>query len=99
MNREEAREASRLWLEEAALAPEAQTLREKGWQIVSRYGYTHGTGWSIARVSAHNPARGTSVTLLWDGKQLHGRLKSPLKAAEYHTDYIRAATRHDELSP
>uniref|UniRef100_UPI003BEEDED6 hypothetical protein n=1 Tax=Burkholderia arboris TaxID=488730 RepID=UPI003BEEDED6 len=56
----------------------------------------HGTGWSIARVSAPESSSGKWVTLLWDGKQLHGRFKSPLKAAEYHADYIRAATRNDQ---
>lgn len=95
MNREEANEASRLWVEEAALTSEAQTLREMGWQIVSPYGYSHGTGRTIARVSAPDPSRGKWVTLLWDGMQLHGRFKSPLKAAQYYAERVRVATRQD----
>ncbi|MFY4707365.1 hypothetical protein [Burkholderia glumae] len=47
MDREAANEASRLWVEAAAQTPEAQALIALGWQVVSPYGYSHPSGWTI----------------------------------------------------
>ncbi|WP_186027448.1 hypothetical protein [Burkholderia gladioli] len=80
MDREVANEASRQWVEAAGQTPEAQALIALGWHVVSPYGYSHPSGWTIGRYRTD----GVWETVLWEGTHIHGRFKNPLTAARHH---------------
>ncbi|MBU9426437.1 hypothetical protein [Burkholderia gladioli] len=86
MDREQRDEASRRWVQAAAEKPEAQALIALGWQVVSPYGYSHASGWTIEDIRTD----GKWDTLLWEGRHIHKRFESPLEAANYHADLMRA---------
>lgn len=80
MDREQRDEASRRWVRAAAQTEEAQALVALGWQVVSPYGYSHPSGWTIERCSINGEWR----TLLWNGPHIYDRFATPLAAAEHH---------------
>ncbi|WP_186043949.1 hypothetical protein [Burkholderia gladioli] len=94
MDREQRDEASRRWIQAAAQKPEAQPLVALGWQVVSPYGYSHPSGWTIERCKIDGQWR----TLLWKGLHIYDRFKSPLAAAEHHATSVKnpSATIRDE---
>lgn len=80
MDREQRDEASRRWVRAAAQTEEAQALVALGWQVVSPYGYSHPSGWTIERCCINGEWR----TLLWNGPHIYDRFATPLAAAEHH---------------
>ncbi|WP_186130637.1 hypothetical protein [Burkholderia gladioli] len=80
MDREQRDEASRRWIQAAAQTPEAQALVALGWQVVSPYGYSHASGWTIERCKIDGEWR----TLLWKGLHIFKRFPSPEAAAVHH---------------
>ncbi|MCM2547246.1 hypothetical protein [Burkholderia glumae] len=94
MDREAANEASRLWVEAAAQTPEAQALIALGWQVVSPYGYSHPSGWTIEAIRTN----GKWQTLLWKGRHIHDRFRRPLDAARAHADLVKPGGREDKSS-
>ncbi|WP_186117742.1 hypothetical protein [Burkholderia gladioli] len=86
MNREQRDEASQRWIQAAAQTPEAQALVALGWQVVSPYGYSHPSGWTIEDIRTD----GKWQTLLWKGKHIQDRFDSPLAAANHHAAIISA---------
>ncbi|WP_186128618.1 hypothetical protein [Burkholderia gladioli] len=90
MDREQRDEASRRWIQAAAQTPEAQALVAMGWQVVSPYGYSHASGWTIEDIRTD----GKWETIMWNGRHIHDRFASPLAAAQYHADFIDRVTEH-----
>ncbi|WP_186031711.1 hypothetical protein [Burkholderia gladioli] len=82
MDREQRDEASRRWIQAAAQTPEAQALVALGWQVVSPYGYSHASGWTIERCKINGEWR----TLLWKGLHIYDRFPDPEAAATHHAD-------------
>lgn len=80
MDREQRDEASRRWIQAAAQTPEAQALVALGWQVVSPYGYSHASGWTIERCKINGEWR----TLLWKGLHIFERFPTPEAAAVHH---------------
>lgn len=85
MDREQRADASRQWVQKAAETPEAKAMLALGWQVVSPYGYSHPTGWTIEDIRTE----GKWETLMWHGRHIHDRFKSPLDAATLHAELTK----------
>ncbi len=64
----------------AARTPEAQALVALGSQVVSPYGYSHPSGWTIERCHIE----GEWKTFSWKGLRIYDRFPSPEAAAAHH---------------
>ncbi|WP_229773083.1 hypothetical protein, partial [Burkholderia cenocepacia] len=51
-----------------------------GWTVVSDYGYSHWTGWTVGVCRV----RVRWITELWSGTSLHATVDSPVAAARLH---------------
>lgn len=60
------------------------TMVALGWTVVSDYGYSHRSGWTIGVCRVH----GKWVTELWDGTTLHANVDSPVAAARIHRELV-----------
>ncbi|WP_186138388.1 hypothetical protein [Burkholderia gladioli] len=95
MDREQRDEASRRWVRAAAQTEEAQALVALGWQVVSPYGYSHPSGWTIERCSINGEWR----TLLWKGQHIYDRFETPLAAAEHHAMSVQSPSSAIRTEP
>lgn len=71
----------------APMLEQRDTMVALGWTVVSDYGYSHSSGWTIGvcRVRDH------WVVELWDGTSLHANLDSPVAAARLHREIVAEA--------
>ncbi len=88
MAREQRDEASRRWVRAAAQTEEAQAFVALGWQVVSPYGYSHPSGWTIER----SKIDGEWKTHMWKGRHIHDRFSSPEAAAACHADLTQSGS-------
>ncbi|MDN7894206.1 hypothetical protein QZM93_36995 [Burkholderia cepacia] len=58
-----------------------------GWTVVSDYGYSHRSGWTIGVCRV----RDKWVVELWDGTSLHANVDSPVAAARLHRELVAEA--------
>ncbi|WP_175978116.1 hypothetical protein [Burkholderia sp. BCC1047] len=68
----------------APMLEQREAMVAFGWTVVSDYGYSHRSGWTIGVCRV----RGRWVTELWDGMSLHANVDSPLAAARLHRDLV-----------
>ncbi|MGS1047522.1 hypothetical protein ACVCIC_01235 [Burkholderia glumae] len=65
-----------------------------GWQVISPYGYSHPSGWTIEDIRTN----GKWQTLLWKGRHIHDRFRRPLDAARAHAELVKPSGREDKSS-
>ncbi|ALV61651.1 MULTISPECIES: hypothetical protein [Burkholderia] len=78
----------------APMLEQRDTMVALGWTVVSDYGYSHASGWTIGVCRVHDKW----VVELWDGRSLHATVDSPVAAARLHREIIAGAnsnTRDD----
>ncbi|WP_367190313.1 hypothetical protein [Burkholderia sp. Ed8] len=78
----------------APMLEQRDTMVALGWAVVSDYGYSHTSGWTIGVCRV----RDKWVVELWDGTSLHATVDSPVAAARLHREIVAGAnsnTRDD----
>ncbi|MCA7981403.1 MULTISPECIES: hypothetical protein [Burkholderia cepacia complex] len=71
----------------APMLEQRDTMVALGWTVVSDYGYSHRSGWTIGVCRVH----GKWVVELWDGTSLHANVDSPVAAARLHRELVAEA--------
>ncbi|KUY85249.1 hypothetical protein WS50_27250 [Burkholderia territorii] len=71
----------------APMLEQRDTMVALGWSVVSDYGYSHRSGWTIGVCRV----RDKWVVELWDGTSLHANVDSPVAAARLHWELIAEA--------
>lgn len=68
----------------APMLEQRDTMVALGWTVVSDYGYSHRSGWTIGVCRV----RDKWVVELWDGTSLHANVNSPVAAARLHRELV-----------
>ncbi|MBN3827206.1 hypothetical protein G3O00_26770 [Burkholderia sp. Ac-20384] len=68
----------------APMLEQRDTMVALGWTVVSDYGYSHRSGWTIGVCRV----RDKWVVELWDGTSLHANVDSPVAAARLHRELV-----------
>ncbi|WP_175971951.1 hypothetical protein [Burkholderia sp. BCC0322] len=71
----------------APMLEQRDTMVALGWTVVSDYGYSHRSGWTIGICRV----RDKWVVELWDGTSLHAKVNSPVAAARLHRELVAEA--------
>lgn len=70
----------------------ARQMVALGWTVVSDYGYSHRSGWTIGICRV----RDKYTVELWDGTSLHSVVDSPVAAVRLHREWV---TESDPSAP
>ncbi|WP_126284751.1 hypothetical protein [Burkholderia stagnalis] len=76
----------------APMLEQRETMVALGWTVVSDYGYSHRSGWTIAVCRV----RDKWTVELWDGTSLHAVVDSPVAAVRLHRELV---TESDSSTP
>ncbi|MFA8329268.1 hypothetical protein [Burkholderia ubonensis] len=68
----------------APMLEQRETMVALGWTVVSDYGYSHRSGWTIAVCRVHD----RWTVELWDGTSLHAVVDSPVAAVRLHRELV-----------
>ncbi|MCA8023578.1 hypothetical protein [Burkholderia metallica] len=71
----------------APMLEQRDTMVALGWTVVSDYGYSHRSGWTIGVCRV----RDKWVVELWDGTSFHANVYSPVAAARLHRELVAMA--------
>ncbi|KVO12618.1 hypothetical protein WJ85_03590 [Burkholderia ubonensis] len=76
----------------APMLEQRETMVALGWTVVSDYGYSHRSGWTIGVCRVHD----RWTVELWDGTSLHAVVDSPVAAVRLHRELV---TESEPSSP
>ncbi|KWF83373.1 hypothetical protein WL94_23340 [Burkholderia cepacia] len=68
----------------APMLEQRETVVALGWTVVSDYGYSHRSGWTIGVCRV----RDKWTVELWDGESLHAVVDSPVAAVRLHRELV-----------
>ena len=68
----------------APMLEQRDTMVALGWTVVSDYGYSHRSGWTIGVCRV----RDKWTVELWDGTSLHAVVDSPVAAVRLHRELV-----------
>lgn len=68
----------------APMLEHRDTMVALGWTVVSDYGYSHRSGWTIGICRV----RDKWTVELWDGTSLHAVVDSPVAAVRLHRELV-----------
>ncbi|KML57068.1 hypothetical protein VL15_15245 [Burkholderia cepacia] len=68
----------------APMLEQRDTMGALDWTVVSDYGYSHRSGWTIGVCRV----RDKWVVELWDGASLYANVESPVAAARLHRELV-----------
>ncbi|KWE96302.1 hypothetical protein WL80_05790 [Burkholderia ubonensis] len=79
----------------APMLEQRETMVALGWTVVSDYGYSHRSGWTIGVLRV----RDKWTVELWDGTSFHAVVDSPVAAVRLHRELVAEPdlTRSDDL--
>ncbi|KVG52504.1 hypothetical protein WJ33_10040 [Burkholderia ubonensis] len=76
----------------APMLEQRETMVALGWTVVSDYGYSHRSGWTIGVCHVHD----RWTVELWDGTSFHAVVDSPVAAVRLHRELV---TESEPSSP
>ncbi|KUZ96503.1 hypothetical protein WI40_02240 [Burkholderia ubonensis] len=76
----------------APMLEQRETMVALGWTVVSDYGYSYRSGWTIGVCRVHD----RWTVELWDGTSLHAVADSPVAAVRLHRELV---TESEPSSP
>lgn len=68
----------------APMLEQRETMVALGWTVVSDYGYSHRSGWTIGVCRL----RDKWIVELWDGESLHAVVDSPVVVVKLHRELV-----------